>query len=62
MRHLRRRGIQSSAYWHHFPEGFPFEDFPRETDLKRNLLGLPVHQGLDRAALEWIVEALGAAR
>jgi len=56
--HLRRRGIQSSAYWNHFPEEFPFDDFPEAAALKRDLLGLPIHQGLDRTALESIVAAL----
>ena len=57
--HMLTYRIGVKHIWPWFLEGIPWDDYPSEVELKRTVLGLPVHQCLGANELARIVTALG---
>jgi perosamine synthetase len=57
---LRRRRVRTLDFWTMPHPSLPAERFPRAMDLRRTVLGLPVHQELRQGDLERVAEAVRA--
>lgn len=52
---LKRRGISTNPWWVKFHPDVPWDEFPDIANLKRRLLGLPIHQDLTLEHLDRII-------
>jgi hypothetical protein len=59
LRVLRARGIRALDLWSVSHPSLEVARFPRAAELRRTLVGLPVHQELRRRDLERIAAAVG---
>jgi perosamine synthetase len=41
---LRSKGVEVLRFWRFFHSDHPRNEFPFETDLKKNVIALPIHQ------------------
>jgi dTDP-4-amino-4,6-dideoxygalactose transaminase len=57
-RKLKERRLAAKHVWAWFHPSVPWEQFPREAELKRKVFGLPVHQALREEEVERLAEAL----
>ncbi|WP_304511755.1 aminotransferase class V-fold PLP-dependent enzyme [Desulfobacula sp.] len=53
---LKKRGIAGHDWWGDFHPDVPWNNFPEAVFLKRNILGLPIHQDLSLKHLQAIEE------
>jgi perosamine synthetase len=58
---LWKHGIDSHPWWGYFHPEVPWNRFPNAVKLKKELLGLPIHQDLDQAHMEEIIRVLTLA-
>ncbi len=57
-RYLARCRIDAAKWWSCFHPAVPWPEYPAAVALKRELLGIPIHQGLGLRHMEAILEAL----
>jgi perosamine synthetase len=57
-RALAQEGIELANWWSHPPSGVPPGECPRGDELRRHLVGLPVHQELSEAEFERALRAV----
>jgi len=56
--YLARFGVESTRFWDSVHPRVPIESFPLESDLKRRVVALPIHQDLSATQVEWMAELL----
>lgn len=56
---LNERAVPALDWWSQFHPAVPWDEFPVERDLKERAVSLPVHQGLDGAAIAAMLAVLG---
>ena len=59
---LFRLGVDSHVWWAFLHPAVPWDSFPEARYLKSNLLGFPIHQGLEITHMERIIETLVQVR
>jgi len=58
---LLSEGVESSMFWRDWHADIPAEQFPEVALLRETVLELPIHQGVSRQQIEYLVEKLKAA-
>lgn len=58
---LLSEGVESSLFWRDWHPDIPAEQFPEVALLRESVLELPIHQGVSRSHIEYLVEKLKAA-
>lgn len=57
-RYLLRRKIFPAIWWDQQHPGVRWDEFPEACDLKERVLALPVHQDVDQAQLDYMIDTL----
>jgi perosamine synthetase len=57
---LKKQGISGHDWWGDFHPAVPWHEFPDSVFMKKNILGLPVHQSITCNHMDYIIKSLGS--